>query len=177
MHRLLRLLCVTAPRFALGVLILAGISINVANVAGRFLFDAPIVWAEEVLVFIMIWCVFVGAILVTWEGRHIRMDLLSARVGRGWRRVFRALEALAFVLVCLFVVRYAWAFVALLRGTGQQSTIARLPAWLMHAAILAGFAGMLLVVLVRLRSHLSAESDADPAAPPGQSADSRSAGA
>ena len=95
------------PRFALGTLISIGVVINVANVAGRYLFNAPIIWAEEILVFIMIGCVFLGAILVTWEGQHIRMDLFSTRVGRPWRRIILALGFLAGLAmggVAIFVV-------------------------------------------------------------------------
>jgi len=159
-QRVLRFLCVAVPRFALGTLISIGVVINVANVAGRYVFSAPIIWAEEILVFIMIGCVFLGAILVTWEGQHIRMDLLSTRLGRPWRRIVLALDTLAFVLVCLFVIRYSWTFVQLLYETGQQTVVARLPAWLMHGAILAGFTGMLLVVLLRLRNYLTGNFDA-----------------
>lgn len=156
-QRILRFLCVSVPRFALGTMISIGVVINVANVTGRYLFNAPIIWAEEILVFIMIGCVFLGAILVTWEGQHIRMDLISSRLGKPWRRIVLALDTLVFVLVCLFVIRYSWNFVRLLYDTGQSTVVARLPAWLMHGAILAGFTGMLLVVLARLRNYLTGD--------------------
>ena len=164
MQRVLRFLCVTVPRFALGTLISIGVVINVANVAGRYLFNSPIIWAEEILVFIMIACVFLGAILVTWEGQHIRMDLFSSRVGQPWRRIIRVLDTLVFVLVCLFVVRHSYNFVQLLYETGQRTVVARLPAWLMHGAILAGFTGMALVVLARLRNYLTGDFGVDPLA-------------
>ena len=157
MQRILRYLCVSVPRFALGTLISIGVVINVANVAGRYLFNAPIIWAEEILVIIMISCVFLGAILVTWEGQHIRMDMVSTRLGKPWRRIVLALDALVFALVCLFVIRHSWLFVRLLYDTGQQTAVARLPAWLAHGVILAGFTGMLLVLLVRLHNYLTGE--------------------
>jgi len=154
-QRILRYLCVSAPRIALGALIFLGIAVNFANVVGRYAFDAPIIWAEEILVFIMIWCVFLGAIVVTWEGQHIRMDLITARLRPPWRSIINVVGTLAMILVCLFVIGHSWIFVRLLFTTGQQSAVARLPAWMMHAAILAGFSGMLLVVLVRWRSYLT----------------------
>ena len=145
------------PRFALGTMISVGVVINVANVTGRYLFNAPIIWAEEILVFIMIGCVFLGAILVTWEGQHIRMDMISVRLGKPWRSIVLALDTLVFVLVCLFVIYHSWHFVQLLYDTGQSTVVARLPAWLMHGTILAGFTGMLLVVLVRLRNYFTGD--------------------
>lgn len=157
MQRILRYLCVSLPRFALGALIFLGIAVNFANVVGRYAFDAPIIWAEEILVVIMIWCVFLGAIVVTWEGQHIRMDLITARLGPPWRGIINVVGTLAMILVCLYVIGHSWIFVRLLFTTGQQSAVARLPAWLLHSAILAGFSGMLLVVLVRLRCYLTGQ--------------------
>src|SRR5205823_12546248 len=57
-------------RAVLGPLIFAGVALNFANVVGRYVFFKPIIWAEEVLVFIMIWCVMLGATVVTWENQH-----------------------------------------------------------------------------------------------------------
>ena len=59
---------VTIPRAIIGTMILVGILINVANVIGRYLFLEPIIWAEEIMIYIMVWTVFIGAILVTLDG-------------------------------------------------------------------------------------------------------------
>ncbi len=48
-------------RAVLGSLIFLGVLINFANVVGRYVFLKPIIWAEEILVFIMVWCVMLGA--------------------------------------------------------------------------------------------------------------------
>jgi len=45
---------VTIPRFIIGVAILVGIAINVANVIGRYFFLEPIIWAEEIMIYIMV---------------------------------------------------------------------------------------------------------------------------
>ncbi len=164
MARLAELLFVRVPRFLLGLLIFAGIAINFANVVGRYLFGSPILWAEEVLVFIMIWCVFLGVILVTWEGRHIKMDLLSVKFASPWRQIINGLMTLGFVLVCVFVIRESWGMVKLLYQTGQESVIARIPVFPMHASILIGFVAMLIVVLLRLRHFLSGDFGSDAAA-------------
>ena len=160
---MLRFLVVTLPRFFLGSLIFVGIGINFANVVGRYVFFRPIVWAEEVLAYIMIWCVGIGAILVTWEGRHIKMDLIAVRIPAPWNRIVNGLVAIGFLLVCVFVIRQSWTVVSMMVETGQQSMIARLPMGLMHAAILVGFSGMLIALSLRLRSYLRGEfgSDAD----------------
>jgi len=157
----LRLVVVTLPRLILGSLIFVAIGINFANVIGRYVFLRPIVWAEEVLAYIMIWCVGIGAILVTWEGRHIKMDLIAVRIPSPWNRILNGLVAAGFMLVCVFVIRQSWTVVSMMVQTGQQSVIARLPMGLMHAAILVGFSGMLIALLLRLRSYLRGEFGSD----------------
>jgi TRAP-type C4-dicarboxylate transport system permease small subunit len=157
----LQFLVVTLPRFILGSLIFVGIGINFANVVGRYVFSTPIVWAEEILAYIMIWCVSIGAILVTWEGRHIKMDLIAVHVPPPWNRIVNGLVAVGFFLVCVFVIRQSWTVVSMMVETGQQSMIARLPMGLMHAAILVGFSGMLVALLLRLGSYLRGEFGSD----------------
>ncbi len=161
MMRLAELLFVRVPRFLLGLLIFTGVAINFANVVGRYVFGSPILWAEEALVFIMIWCVFLGVILVTWEGRHIKMDLLSVKFAPPWRQIINGLMTLGFILVCVFVIRESWGVVKLLYQTGQESVIARIPVYPMHASILIGFVAMLVVVLVRLRHYLTGDFGSD----------------
>ena len=158
---MLQCLVVTLPRFLLGLLILVAIGINFANVVGRYIFSTPIVWAEEILAYIMIWCVGIGAILVTWEGRHIKMDLIAVRIPAPWNRIVNGLVAMGFLLVCVFVIRQSWTVVSMMIATGQQSMIARLPMGLMHAAILVGFSGMLVALMLRLRSYLAGEFGSD----------------
>ena len=70
-----------------GVLLLAAIAINVANVIGRYVFDAPVSWAEEVLSYMIIWGVFIAVGAITYQGLHLRMDLLVLSV-RGWFKPF-----------------------------------------------------------------------------------------
>lgn len=160
-ERIVRWVAVDCARVLLGVLILLGIAINFANVVGRYVFSAPIVWAEEVLAYLMVWCVFIGAIPVMWEGRHIKMDLIASALRGRARFVLNALTALCIVLVCLFVISQSWSFVTLLIETDQRSVILRLSMGFMNASLLIGFIGILLVVLVRWRAYLREEMETD----------------
>jgi TRAP-type C4-dicarboxylate transport system permease small subunit len=156
-ERSLEWIAVSLPRLILGVLCFTGIAINFANVVGRYVFSAPIIWAEEILVYIMIWCVFIGAILVTWEGRHIKMDLLAVSMPVPWRYIVNGLMVLTFILICLFVMKQSWTLTAMMAEVDQQSVVARLPMAAVHASILVGFTLMLLAVLVRLKAYVTGD--------------------
>lgn len=137
-----------AVRVALGGLILAGVALNFANVIGRYVFLVPIIWAEEVLVFIMIWCVMLGATLVTWENAHLRMDALYHLASPRVRRWLNAASTLAFLVAAVFVLVQSARVVALVASTGQRSVVAEIPMTLAYGALPVSF-GLIVVVLLR----------------------------
>ena len=65
------------PRFIAGALVLVIVAITAVNVVARYVFLAPFFWAEEALTYVMISFVYIAAILVTWDGNHLKMDILS----------------------------------------------------------------------------------------------------
>ena len=54
------------------------VAINFANIIGRYFFSVSIQWAEEIMLFLMIGCVFLGSGAVGWSRRQIRMDAFVA---------------------------------------------------------------------------------------------------
>src|SRR5579862_4527169 len=82
-HALMAVLRVLA-----GVMLVASVAINFANIIGRYVFSVSIPWAEEAMLFLMIGCVFLGAAPVGWLGRHIRMDVVVSVLPTGWRKIF-----------------------------------------------------------------------------------------
>lgn len=144
-------------RAIVGSIIFASIAIDFANIVGRFAFRAPLLWAEEVLVFMMVWSVFIGAILVTLEGRHIRMDLLSVRLPSPAREIVQFIAAATFLGVCGFFAVQAASVTWLMYAADQRSLAAEIPVFIAHAALLAGFVGIGLAVIVRFTSYVRNE--------------------
>jgi TRAP-type C4-dicarboxylate transport system permease small subunit len=138
-------------RGVLGVLILAGVALNFANVVGRYVFFAPIIWAEEVLVFIMIWCVMLGATLVTREDQHLRMDAVHQLAPPRVRWWLDLGVAVAFLAAGAFVLVQSLRVLALAAGTGQRSVVADIPMVVPFAAIPVSFAIIVAMLVGRLR--------------------------
>jgi TRAP-type C4-dicarboxylate transport system permease small subunit len=145
---------VAGVRVIVGAAIFVSIAINFANIAGRYLFSEPVIWAEEILSYLMVWSVFLGAVLVTWEGRHIKMDLISARMRPPASRILNAITVAVFAAVCAFMVFQSWTVVSMAREIDQRSVAAEIPMALAHAGVLLGFVGMLLAVLLRLPHYV-----------------------
>lgn len=145
---------IAGVRVIVGGAIFVSIAINFANIAGRYLFSEPVIWAEEILSYLMVWSVFLGAVLVTWEGRHIKMDLLSASLPSPAKEIVNAIAVTVFAAVCAFMVAQSWTVTSMARQIDQRSVAAEIPMALAHAGVLLGFAGMLLAVLLRLPHYV-----------------------
>jgi TRAP-type C4-dicarboxylate transport system permease small subunit len=146
---------VTVPRWILGTLMLAGVAINFANVVGRYLFGTALFWAEETMVFITIWGVFVGMAAIAYNGDHLNMDLFSQSIRGRWRTALNAAVAATLLACCVFVALQSFQVVALFARAGQVSVAAGIPKAIPHAALAVGFVLTAAAVLVRLRSYLA----------------------
>lgn len=146
---------VTLPHWILGTLMLLGIAINFANVVGRYAFGHAFFWAEETMVFITIWGVFIGMAAITYNGDHLNMDLFTAAIRGPWRAVLNGLMVAAMIGCCVFVVIQSYQVVTLFAQADQVSVSAGIPKAIPHAALLAGFALAAVAVVVRIRSYLT----------------------
>ena len=134
-----RLLLRDIPRAAIGVVMLLAIAINFANIVGRYMFLEPLPWAEEVLVFLLIWGVCLGAPAVTYDNRHLDMDLFAGAFPAKLRAVLEVVKVTALVGFCAFTASNAWSIVAIMAGNGQVSITAQVPMTVPYAAFVVGF--------------------------------------
>lgn len=51
-----------------------------ANVTARYVFNAPITWAEELVRYMFIWSVMTGAVAAMAENKHLNVDILYDRL-------------------------------------------------------------------------------------------------
>ena len=153
------LVFVRIPHAIAGVLLLVAIAINLANVIGRYVFARPLIWAEEVLSFTIIWGVYITAGSISYRGAHLTMDLLSARLPSRYRALLGVLTVVLTVICSAFVVTQTVRILALYTRTGETTMAARVPLVYAHAAVLVGFALMGIATLVRARAHVQGTFD------------------
>ena len=153
-HPALHLLFVRVPHVITGIIFLVACGINIANVIGRYVFSYPIFWAEEVLVFMVIWAVFLSAVAITFNGAHLSMDLFYAKLKSPWRQVVNVLIVASLLASTMFAAAQSYRVVSLYIRNGTVSTAAEVPLYIPHAALLVGFSLMSLAVIVRLKDYL-----------------------
>jgi TRAP-type C4-dicarboxylate transport system permease small subunit len=148
---------VALPRLIVGTLFLLSLLLNFANVIARYLFSSPIMSAEEILTYSMIWCIFLGAVLVTWEGRHLRMDLVFIVCSPGLRRWLSLVGLVVFMAVCLTVALASIEVVTLVSRNGERSVVAEIPMVVPYIVLPLGFGLMSVAVMLRFRALVQAD--------------------
>ncbi len=137
-------------RAAAGILLIASVAINFINIIGRYFFSVSIPWAEEIMLFLMVGCVFTGCCAVAWEGRQIRMDVVLAILPPKLRELMNIFSELAMIAAAAAVSLFAWPVVAQLAAFDQRSQAADFPLFIPQAMVPIGYGLMGLLVAIRL---------------------------
>ena len=138
-------LALRAIRAVLGTMLLASVLLICANAFGRYVLHAPVIWAEEVLGYGLVWMVYLGAVLVTASDQHLKMDLISQLMSPRVQIVLRLIGNAILIAVGLLIIYQSIDSVAEFK---HHSQVANLPMQVMHAVIPASFIAIVIVVIV-----------------------------
>jgi TRAP-type C4-dicarboxylate transport system permease small subunit len=141
---------VSVLRILAGGLLVASVLLNFANVIGRYFFNASIFWAEEIMLFLMVGCVFLGNGVVAWSGRQLRMDVIVAMMPVQVQKALALLSELVFIAAAVAVVAFGWPVIRDLYNFDQRSQSADIPMVIPQVMIPIGLSIMALLVVVRL---------------------------
>jgi len=137
-------------RSASAILLALSVVVNFANIIGRYFFNVSITWAEEIMLFLMVGCVFTGCCAVAWENRQIRMDVFVGLMPERAKNFFALLAELLLLAVAALVATFSWPVIEQLYEFDERSAAANFPLVIPQAMIPVGYGLMALVVAVRL---------------------------
>src|SRR5262249_26695352 len=140
----------TLTRAAAGIFLISSVAINFANIIGRYFFSVSIPWAEEIMLFLMVGCVFTGCCAVAWEGRQIRMDVIIAMMPTKVHNLFHLLSDLVLIAAGALVTAFAGPVIPTLAAFDERSQAANFPLVIPQAMVPMGYTLMALLVAVRL---------------------------
>ena len=69
-----------------GVLVAAEIVILFSGVVARYVFNAPLVWSDELASILFLWLAMLGAVIALRRGEHMRMTALVGMAAAGRAR-------------------------------------------------------------------------------------------
>jgi TRAP-type C4-dicarboxylate transport system permease small subunit len=137
-------------RAAAAIFLISSVAINFANIIGRYFFSISIPWAEEIMLFLMVGCVFTGCCAVAWEGRQIRMDVIIGMLPAKIRDFFHLLSELALIATAVAITAFAWPVITQLAEFDERSQAANFPLVIPQAMVPLGYTLMALLVALRL---------------------------
>jgi C4-dicarboxylate transporter, DctQ subunit len=147
-----------AERFLIGLFGLAAMLVGLVQVAGRYI--APryaISWAEEVIVYLIVWGIMLAASQLVRTDGHVRPDLVLRAVPPGAQRWMEVLNCIAALVFCMGLAWYGWSIVATSWQLDERSSSdLQVPIWLYSAAIPTGALLMTGRYLARLYRYLFA---------------------
>lgn len=91
-----------------------------AMVFWRYVLNNSIVWAEEILRYIMIWGVLVGAGLTTREDQHVCMDILQGVLAR-WPKLQAVHYVITRLIVFVFMIYLIGPSLELIERAGNST--------------------------------------------------------
>jgi C4-dicarboxylate transporter DctQ subunit len=114
------------------------------NVVLRYVFLAPISWAEELSLYLIVWIVFIGSSVAVRTRGHIAIDLLPVVLSPANRqRLALAIAALMLIFLATFFY-YSGLHVLRVQSSGQVTPVMQGPMWLTYLAMPVGSALMFL---------------------------------
>ena len=137
-------------RVLAAVLLAASVTLNFANVIGRYFFSVSIYWAEEAMLFLMVGCVFFGNGVVAWSGRQIRMDVIVGMMPEKVRHALELFYEIVLIITALTITVFSWPVIRDLYLFDQRSQSAEIPLYIPQSLIPIGLSIMAFLVLVRL---------------------------
>ena len=146
----------------LGTVLLASVVLICANAFGRYVLAAPIIWAEEVMGYSLVWMVYLGAVQVTSDNGHLSMDLVLRYLPPRWQAIVEFIGHLIFVAVAALIVYQAYFSIAQFT---HHSQIASLPMNVVHSVIPVSFGLMATVVILHAVTRLRGSRAANGSAP------------
>lgn len=126
------------------------IAICGVNVFARYFFHSAISWAEEAMVYLMVFVVFSASATVTWKGAHMHLDMLITRLPVLLHKIAVTLMTLFSAGLLLVLAYSSYEVVSKLFRFGQLSDGLEVPMWIPQGFVFVGLFLISFMLLLRL---------------------------
>ena len=134
-----------------GLLGLAALALALWQVVSRYFSPQhAISFAEETIVYLMIWAIMIVSSQLVRTDSHVRPDLVLNLVGEGVKRWLEMFNSLTAIVFCAAVTWYGWEITSVAWLIDERSASdLRFPMWVYYASLPAG--GLLMGVRYAIR--------------------------
>ena len=141
-----------AEQAIVGILGLAALGCAAWQVLSRYFFpQQSIGYAEEVIVYLLIWAVMIVSSQLVRTDSHVRPDVLRNVIPPAVARWLEMFNCVAAIVFCAAMTWYGWRIVVTATVIDERSASdLRFPMWIYYAALPAGGALMSVRYAIRL---------------------------
>lgn len=145
---------VAAQRFVCYVCAIAIPLLIVFQVFLRYVLKAPLMGIEELLSFPIIWLYMMGGSVASEQRNHIECGILTLYIKKDLTmRIFKCLKSLFSIVVCCWLLRWAYWFFDYSLNLWKVSDMLRIPMFLGESALFVGLVFMLFFGILELVDH------------------------
>lgn len=135
-----------------GLLGACALVVGMVQIIGRYVSPAHAIgWAEEVIVYLMIWAIMITSSQLVRTDGHVRPDLVLRVLRPQLQRVLEVFNCLIAIAFCGGMVWYGWQIVdTSMMLDERSSTGLEFPMWIYYLALPTGGALMFIRYVMRL---------------------------
>jgi C4-dicarboxylate transporter DctQ subunit len=120
--------------------ITAGVAVAFTNVVARYAFDASLVWATELTIFLFLWSAFFGAAYCFKKDAHIAvtilLDVMPSKIAKGMLLLSHTIT----IVFLLAVSYYGYEYLLLVADIDERSIdLWDMPMWIIYLVIPVAF--------------------------------------
>ena len=142
----------TIEQMLVGLLGACALVVGMVQIIGRYVAPShAISWAEEGIVYLMIWAIMITSSQLVRSDGHVRPDLVLRALGPQAQRVLEVFNCLIALIFCAGMVWYGWEIVdTSLMLDERSSTGLEFPMWIYYLALPTGGGLMFVRYVMRL---------------------------
>jgi C4-dicarboxylate transporter, DctQ subunit len=159
-ERLIHWLCALGVAIA-AVSVLLSLALIGYSVVMRYFVNDPVPWVDELVGYLLVVSVMLGAGEALRRGEHISVDIVTERLGVRGKRMAQLFSVASVALTAAILVWQGWSTVAFSRMAGVISNgYLAAPMWIPQLAVPVGAAILLLMAIAVFVAVLRGDPDA-----------------
>ena len=125
-----------AEEYAAGIGVLATVALIFVDICMRHLADQSLVWAEELVRYIIIWVTFLGGNLAVQRNVHVKMDIVHIKAPKKIAKAVVSITYVICIIGCLFLTCVGAKLTSQVFKLGQvSSAMSWFKMWLVNLCV------------------------------------------
>ena len=125
-----------------------------ADVAGRYILNSPIKFADEISEYSLLAIAFLGLGLALKEGAHIKIDVITMRLPQRIQDWLEGISSIVALFYVVFFIYYTYQLVIDSYSIGAVSIVMRAPVFVVQAVMPIGLTILALLLVAQIFNRI-----------------------